>query len=261
MEPRDSSTREREEPASASASPSRFRRAWTAAKTIAAGILIGALVEVMTGALSSGFSAVAARLWGGDPMTIAVVHQDDPCVGWVIPRPPASIVSPPTDENSAEYLDWVAHRGGVDAGTTTVDLILRGNSAKAVVLRDMRVVVTKRRPPVEGTHLATACGGPATRRLFDVNLDRQPPSVLAKAETSPGDEPQQPVEFPYQVAQGDPEVITIVAKTRDCDCSWVAELDWVDGEEQHTTVIDNDGRPFRTTSTNSSEVYVDERTG
>ncbi|MGH3343997.1 MAG: hypothetical protein ACRDPK_14240 [Carbonactinosporaceae bacterium] len=256
MKPLDSSTRGLEEPPSAS--PSRYRRAWKAAKAIAAAVLIGALVEVMTGALSSVFSAVAARLWGGDPMTIAVDHLEDPCAGWVIPRPPGSLGTPPAPE-SPEYFDWADRRGGVDAGTTAADLILRGNSAKAVVLRDMRIVVTKRRPPVDGTHLFNACGGPVTRRLFDVDLDRQPPSIVAKAEASPGEKPQRPVEFPYQVAQGDPEVITIVTRTRDCDCSWVAELDWVDGEEQHTSVIDNDGRPFRTTSTSSSQVYVNER--
>ena len=54
--------------------------------------------------------------------------------------------------------------------------------------------------------------------------------------------------MPYRVSSEDPEVLLVNAETEACDCSWCLELDWSSQGRTGTVRVDDDGRPFRTTS-------------
>jgi hypothetical protein len=57
------------------------------------------------------------------------------------------------------------------------------------------------------------------------------------------------VTFPYEVSDEESETFWIVASTDGCYCTWTAELLWTFGQTEGSTVIDNNGEPFQTTST------------
>ena len=64
------------------------------------------------------------------------------------------------------------------------------------------------------------------------------------------------MEFPYEVSATEPEVFLIAAHTERYDCTWVAELFWTTGDEKGSTIIDSDGKPFRTTSIGEAPTYL-----
>jgi hypothetical protein len=66
---------------------------------------------------------------------------------------------------------------------------------------------------------------------------------------------EKPVRFPYKVSQTDPEVFYIAVNTKKCDCTWIAELFWTTRGKNGSTIIDDNGRPFRVTSSGNSASY------
>ncbi|MFD0530956.1 hypothetical protein ACFQ1I_36915 [Kitasatospora arboriphila] len=85
-------------------------------------------------------------------------------------------------------------------------------------------------------------GGPREVVYVTVDLDRDPPSVKGKrADDTPVNlnalklsvDPHQSVTFE----------ITALGKT--CDCTWTAELGYVDQGQTHTLTVDDRGKPFR----------------
>jgi len=88
-------------------------------------------------------------------------------------------------------------------------------------------------------------------RVLDVNLDHDPPtyqsiidSDLAGANGSAWE--TRPLTFPYSVSITDAETFYIVANTFRCDCQWRIKLAWASQGATGTMVIDDHGKPFRT---------------
>jgi hypothetical protein len=121
------------------------------------------------------------------------------------------------------------------------------------VITDLTVDTVRRLPPPKGVLVAPFGGGAFGHRYFDVNLDEQPPTVTP---VSGEFDNTKAVDFPYRVSVTDPEVFTILASTRRCDCSWRAQIHWVYHGKNGTTAIDDAGQPFRTTSSARSTTYI-----
>ena len=94
-------------------------------------------------------------------------------------------------------------------------------------------------------------------RLVEVDLDRKPPRVGRThfPETPSDRKDLTPVRFPYKVSDVDPEQFVIYASTKTCDCTWTAELHWVDRGRPGITPIDDDGKPFRTIATRNAPAF------
>jgi hypothetical protein len=185
----------------------------------------------------------------------------DDCRGYVIPRDPATIPPPPPIGTGVVEARrrWAEALGGADAGSSMIVVTVQGRSARSVVLQGLRVRVVARRPPPGGATVAAACGGPLSVRLVSVDLDRSPPAVVGTA--MPDGDPAAakeltPVRFPYVVSETDPEQFAIEASTKRCDCSWTAELLWVDRGRPGVTRIDDGGEPFRTIATRNAPTYL-----
>lgn len=91
------------------------------------------------------------------------------------------------------------------------------------------------------------CGG-IFPSVFRVNVDNNPPSVMPV----PGDNfgtAIPPVPLPHRIDHNQPEVWHVAAVTETCNCEWVAHVRWRSGDRTGVITLDDDGRPFRVTST------------
>lgn len=164
---------------------------------------------------------------------------------YVIDKPPAQVPPPPTSQDAA---NWAGTQGAIHGRETMVQISVQGKNSTAVVLEDLRVRVVSRGAPVKGNSYAMdqGCGGALTPRSFSVNLDKDRPI----AHSEPGNDGENvipAVRMPYRVSAEDPEILLVTARTEACDCSWYLELDWSSQGRTGTVLVDDHGRPFRTT--------------
>ncbi|MFF8574063.1 helix-turn-helix domain-containing protein [Streptomyces sp. NPDC015237] len=165
------------------------------------------------------------------------------------PDPP-----PPAPQDAAP---WATTQSAVHGGETLVQLSVQGRSETAVVLEALRVRVVGRAAPVGGNAYAMdqGCGGSLTPRSFAVDLDKDRPIARAVAGNDSGT-PIPAVRMPYRVSAKDPEVLLVTAEAGSCGCRWYLELDWSSQGRTGTMRIDDDGRPFRTSSIESLPRYT-----
>lgn len=233
-----------------------------------AGVLTGWFEDVgraITGSASPAQSAAvpngSASTTAHDPLTVAVEARTAPCdsAGWVVAAPPGHLQqsAPANTDMLRSWRDWPPAKTGINASPGGVLIFVQGRSDAEVVLTDFTIRVHERRPPPTGTLLRASCGDVGAFRWLEVDLDHDPPRPVPgwnsdMAEFAKGDVPDwqlKPIKFPYEVSVTDAEPFFIQAHTKDCDCSWTAELTWASEGRTGTTVIDDHGTPFRTTST------------
>lgn len=178
---------------------------------------------------------------------------------FVIPRPLAQIGRPPDagdiDPQFPQQLAmraaplryaWAHQQGGVDATETLLRISISGSSASATDLQQLRVRLVHCQPPLKGqlvTYLGLGSGIGA--RYFSIDLDRNAP-VAEYVDAKGTMKREQP--FPLRVTDSDQEVFDVSAGITRRDCQWTLLLDWTAGARHGTTVIDDHGKPFRTTS-------------
>jgi len=238
------------------------RRLWTArtrATKWVLGLLLAGLAAAVTsyatGAIRSGVDA-ARDLFEEEAPPVGITLSQGIQAGreaklgsahWLFTRPINALPYP----NSGDLTQipawdaWARQHGGIEADKTGVEVVIEGKTQYPVVLTALTVEVVRRDPPPKAILVAPFGGGPVGDRHFQVNLDASPPTVEALPDEF---NPVPAVDFPYQVSQTDPEVFLIVAHALKCDCSWRARLHWVYHGQTGSTVIDQDGQPFRTAS-------------
>ena len=169
--------------------------------------------------------------------------------GWMVARPTAAI--PPPSKYS-DYDQWMEGAKAVVSDYGAVLLTIQGTTVAAVVLTSLQVEVVNRAPALRGTHVYEQCGGPGAVRELDVNLDHDPPTYLPILRDDLLDEgapawQKTPLKFPYTVSLTDAETFLVLANTFRCDCQWRIKLAWASQGATGTMVIDDHGKPFRTT--------------
>ncbi|MDT0571149.1 helix-turn-helix domain-containing protein [Streptomyces sp. DSM 3412] len=167
---------------------------------------------------------------------------------YVIAKPPQEVPPPP---NPADAAVWAASQQAVHGRTTDLRISVQGRGSAAVVLEALHVRVVNHTTPASRRGIAYStyegCGTILVPRHFSVNLDAHRPL----ARSMPGNDPDRPtpaIDFPYQVSLREPEVLMVSATTESCTCDWYLELDWSSQGRSGTVRIDDNGRPFRTTS-------------
>ncbi|WEH43513.1 helix-turn-helix transcriptional regulator [Streptomyces sp. AM 2-1-1] len=165
---------------------------------------------------------------------------------YVIDKPPAQVPPPPVEQDAGA---WASTQGAVHGRRTMVQISVQGRSSTAVVLEALRVRVVGRGNPAAGSaySMEQGCGGELTPRRFTVDLDVDRPVARPKDGADRG-RTMPAVRFPYRVSAEDPEVLLVDATTQTCDARWYLELDWSSQGRTGTIRIDDNGRPFRTTS-------------
>jgi len=240
-------------------------------------VLAAALTTAIAGALTGAFDALSRAVTGTgsstksipaptpntsetDPLAISVDPYMAPCgEDWVVPQPPEQLdtSSPVNVDMMRSWRDWSPAATGVSTSPDNVLIFVQGRSNAQVILTGLKVRVHERRPPLAGTRLSAQCGDAGAFRWLQVDLDQNPSRPSPRydrqmAEGAEGFVPDwqlQPIRFPYKVSLSEAEPFLIVANTEMCDCTWDVELTWATQGRTGTNVIDNNGVPFRTTST------------
>ncbi|MYW16205.1 helix-turn-helix domain-containing protein [Streptomyces sp. SID2955] len=186
------------------------------------------------------------------PLTVSTQPYawKDPCSPhYLIDRPPAEVSPPPVEQDAPAWVD-VHH--AVPAGEQYVTFTVQGTGKETVVLEGLYVRMAGKRSPLAWNDYAmgypgVGCGGGVPTRSFTVALDAMRPAPLPEA-GSRG--------FPFKVSQSDPETFHITADASAYEVSWYLELAWSSGSRHGTLLIDDAGRPFRTSGNNSRPAYA-----
>ncbi|MER6628789.1 helix-turn-helix transcriptional regulator [Streptomyces sp. NPDC000987] len=174
---------------------------------------------------------------------------ESPCSQrYLINQPPAKVPPPPTGDDATA---WVAAVGAVSSGEQYVTLTLQGTGRQTVVLERMTIRTAGKRSPLAWNDYAmgypgVGCGGNVPTRSFTVALDAARPAVVPEAGHR---------DFPFKVSESDPEVFYVKADASAYDVRWYLELDWSSGSRHGTLVLDDHGRPFRTSGNNGRPAY------
>jgi hypothetical protein len=181
------------------------------------------------------------------------------------PRPLADLSTPPGAELGWEAREqWAASFGGIET-ETWVEVVVRGRSARPVLLRQMTVEIVSRAPAVRGIEVVyTGIGDLLNARYLVVDLDASPPKVVGshdeREEVLVEGAAERRIRFPYTVSDtSQPEVFYVNVQTKTCDCQWVLKLLWEADVKRGTTTIDDNGKPFRTMGGELSRVRVYQR--
>jgi len=163
----------------------------------------------------------------------------------------ANGVPPYADHDLDDAIRWARASGGVDAASTVLTITLQGRTEDAIVLTDLRIRVKQRRKPLPGylVRVWGPGGGPVDARVMEFDLDEARPRIQMPDRR---ENPERPTwSFPLKVSSTDPEYFFVKVATSTCDCSWVAEIDYVLQGKAGTYVVDNNGEPFRTSGTSA----------
>lgn len=136
--------------------------------------------------------------------------------------------------------------GAVPAGPVSIVLSLTGPTRHTVTVTGVALNVVRRRSQVVGpwVNRAQNCGHPGPFRAAVADLD-QPAPYYVLGTATPGDDA---VRFPVRLSTGDAKPLRVIVRTEHCDCMWNATVHWLDGNEVMSTVLDDGGHPFETTS-------------
>ncbi|GAA3096097.1 helix-turn-helix domain-containing protein [Streptomyces echinatus] len=175
---------------------------------------------------------------------------EDPCSQhYLIDRPPAEVSPPPLEQDAPAWVD--VHRA-VSAGDQFVTFTVQGTGPETVVLEGLSVRMAGKRSPLQWNDYAmgypgVGCGGGVPTHSFSVALDAMRPAPVPAAGSR---------NFPFKVSQSEPEVFHITADASAYDVSWNLELQWSSGTRHGTLLIDDAGRPFRTSGNNGRPAYA-----
>ena len=163
-------------------------------------------------------------------------------------------------DKTAEEAESSASYTGIPEGVgASVEITNQTPSNEAVVLTGLSIKVLTRGPaPVSGIVVAPEpdlCfggGGGITPRPFRVDLETEPPLIVA--EPLPGElgESLPPVSFPFSISQSDPEVFQLNLEDIPGDCTFVVQVAWVAAGQAGQTTLSNHGQGFRVIGSDSA---------
>lgn len=186
----------------------------------------------------------------GNAVPVAVSTRpyafEDPCSQhYLIDSPPTQVPPPPTEQDAP---GWVGALGGVASDNQFIELTVQGTGSDTVVLTALNVHIVKSDAPLPWTDYAmgVGCGGGVSTKSFAINLDAGRPSSVPKAGQR---------DFPYKVSESDPEVFYISAGSKTRDVSWYLELEWSSGPRTGKLLVNDHGKPFRTSASTGRPRY------
>ncbi|MFD4692538.1 helix-turn-helix domain-containing protein [Streptomyces sp. NPDC058463] len=192
----------------------------------------------------------------GTPVSavISSYNWESPCGQYyLLDREPGTVPKPPPPQDTR---NWARALGGVDGGDMMLELTLQGASQEAVVLKGLHVRVVGREPALAWTaySMGEGCGSGITPQSFDIDLDESlPRSHPVAGQDGGGVVPAK--DFPYRVSSTDVEVFHLDAHVEGHDVTWYLELEWSSGRRSGSLRIDDNGKPFRTSSIQGRPEY------
>ncbi|USQ82792.1 helix-turn-helix domain-containing protein [Streptomyces phaeoluteigriseus] len=188
---------------------------------------------------------------GTPPLAVGIrpYAWESPCdQRYLIDRQPGQVSPPPVEQDAPA---WVAAHGAVASGEQYLEMTVQGTGEETVVVDGLKVRTVQKRSPLAWNDYAmgypgVGCGGGVPTRYFTVALDAARPTVVPESGHA---------DFPFKVSESDPEVYYISADASAYDVSWTLELSWSSGSRHGTLIVDDKGRPFRTSGNNGRPAY------
>ncbi|MFF8195047.1 helix-turn-helix domain-containing protein [Streptomyces bobili] len=188
---------------------------------------------------------------GTPPLTVGIRPHawQSPCdQRYLIDREPGRVSPPPVEQDAPA---WVAAHGAVPSGKQFLELTVQGTGEETVVVDGLKVRMVQKRSPLAWSDYAmgypgVGCGAGVPTRSFTVALDAARPAVVPEAGHA---------DFPFKVSESDPEIYYVSADASAYDVSWTLELSWSSGSRHGTLLLDDEGRPFRTSGNNGRPAY------
>ncbi|QCX78353.1 hypothetical protein C9F11_23680 [Streptomyces sp. YIM 121038] len=183
------------------------------------------------------------------PVTVSTnpqYWQSDCGRPYLISRAPGRLPAPPTSQDAP---GWVSAFDGVAAEQHDVKFTVQGTGKETVVLESLNVRVVGKSEPLARNmylmgYLGVGCGSGIPKHSFDVQLDRGQAALVSQGD-----------EFPYKVSENDPETFFVFATSKTRYVRWYLELEWSSGSRHGTVVIDDEGKPFRTSGPPKNRTY------
>jgi hypothetical protein len=205
--------------------------------------------------------------WGATQLTAAVDNKlsaRDP-ISWTVETNPAHVgafedlpialtlpsqVQPTTGPGVGcrQFYPWARTNGGVDAGTTRLQLALQSQAAGQLLIADARAVVVGNDRLTTGINVECLRAGEADLRTLTIDLDS--PNPRARYQFSSGRN------FGFTLNKGEIETFLVTATAEKATYSWFLELTVVANEQASAIRIDDDGKPFRTTASTTGTVWT-----
>lgn len=253
-----------------SQSTQRTRRRFRSSVTWLTTVALAALAAVLTTAATGGFSVLwnrLSRLANDRPPVVIDTTQDiatfRPVLGvqpvYVFDKPLDQLSPPPPEGRPYGDRDaWSSALGGVRGGQMEVQVAVSARPPNPVILTNLAINVTDRRPPIGGTAITYGPTGDAfPERILTVELDAIPPRITGSVDLRNPQDPNfqgDPINFPYKIEPGETEIFHLVVSTDSCHCKWNATLSYLSGK-RGSIVIDDNGKPFELTSTSRSSFF------
>ena len=189
-------------------------------------------------------------------VTWSLSYYGDGCSSFILPAPISQFgPAPPIDDLAS----WARSHGAATAlpygpelgGVQMIMLTVQGTSSKPVTITELTFQAVDRQPPLAGPEVQNPCGDAVTARYAIIDLDQKPPRIAessAKVSLLGSEVRAEPIRFPYEVSESDPETLLLIASTHNF-VSWRGRLKWTDGQTSGTYTIDNGGQPFKTSDT------------
>lgn len=209
------------------------------------GLLVAAVISTACAYYLPGLFSQAST--PAPPVVFSVLDNTAPPFTMIMPQ--ARIADGSPGGGCGDFRPWVISQDGEDAGTTSLSLVVQGNTNAPVYIYGIRADVLSRNSPAKGAVVNCPTAGFVTQRPVAINLDNSGDGrYVTKAADSP---------FGFTVSQSDLEVFSIAATTTQCNCKWDLQVEAVvNGQAKQFTVTDH-GQPFQTSAYSRSAVeYV-----
>ncbi|MEV8095418.1 hypothetical protein [Kitasatospora sp. NPDC085879] len=164
---------------------------------------------------------------------------------WRLPLTPEAVRR--LDAPGSDPDAWARERRGAIAGRSLTEAVVQSTADRQIDLRRLSVKTVARSTARTGTVVSVLVdpqcgGGPREVVHVTVDIDRDPPVVKGKRADDT------PVNLNALQLSVDPRrsvTFEITTLSTTCDCTWTAELSYVDQGRSETVAIDDRGTPFR----------------
>ena len=200
----------------------------------------------------------------GPGVGLLVDQTDDTCSSvWAVPPGSEELVDQIHDGTEERQLArWEHDRRLVHRDMVRAEVSVRSGELP-IEIRDVSITVLSRAAPVAGGQAGPGgCGGEQPEDEPDfivVDLDTLPvggevPVTYLQQSDQQGaaraevDDLGEQITLPRTVGAADFYSFTLIGRSAAYDIEWQATITWWDGEQVHTDVVDDDGKPFRVTA-------------
>lgn len=216
------------------------------------GLAVGAVVTTLVSALVT--RSVDATL-GGPVLSVSAVPEIVECgTSFVFDKPISRISLPDGD-----WAEWGKRNGGVVSDYLVVSVNVAGKDDRPITLTGISASVVDRRPATRGVVIGLPCGGPVEAPFLAYDLDSDPPRLLSSSIVPRTLEDEEwkltPMTFPWTITRTDTANLVIYGITAECDCAWTGALTWQSGSRHGKITIDDEGEPFRVSTSAQSTLY------